>query len=390
MRPIVLIPGIGGSVLVDRTQTHKQFLHWRLLDNRWLNLYPYHPSIVKRWKKDMGYDVAKDPFNGKIIGFKNYNPNIGVYNFGGTLGVKDVVSEFLLLSQEHQDTLESQYHFRYFHALCEYFYDRDYDDNLSLIGMPYDFRLVLDPQIRTKVFQEFKDTLEQTVNENGKASVVVTHSFGGLLLKWFMGWKYIDHDWLKRHIYRWVCISCPFGGAPLSLRAATSGDYYLPMFHKVFKDELNKNSAMIACLPNELAYNANQPLIVLNNGRKISIRDYGELASRDHLVAFQIWRELLAPHLDLLQEHVPVMTHIVRNDQVDTPDRYYVKSLNDYPYQMDFTAGDGVVTNASLLAYNKVLTQSMTRDMIVPFANHTSLISDKRVLHLIEHYAKQI
>lgn len=388
MRPILLIPGIGGSILIDRKHTHKQFLHWRLLDNRWLNLYPYSKSAVKRWKNDMGYDIKRDSINNEIIGFDNYiNNNIKVHDFGGTMGIKDVVSEFSLLSLEHQRNLENQYHFRYFHALCEYFYKKGYDDHKSLFGLPYDFRLVLDPTYRTVIFTAFKKQIENAVlKNNNQAAVIVTHSFGGIMLKWLLH-TLNDDEWIQKYISQWVCISCPFGGSAFALRSATSGDYYLPMFHKTFKEELNKNSAMIACLPNELAYEKDKPLIIVDNMKEITISDYHDLALKDNFIAFEIYKDLYQPQFEILKGHLPINTHIIRTDQLDTPERYYTKTLLDYAYKTEYAGGDGVVLNDSLLAYRKVLKPDMTRDTVIPFSDHTALISNTRVLRLIEHYA---
>lgn len=390
MKPIVLIPGIGGSILVDRTQTHKQFMHWKLLDNRWLNIYPYHPSSVKRWKKDMAYQMLRDKGpHQHIVGFTNYeNPNIDVYDMGGTQGMKDVVSEFLLLSKEHQQNLELQYHFRYFHSVCEHFYKMGYEDHRNLIGLPYDFRLALDPTARREMFEAFQTQIEQAVKRNRYPCVVVTHSFGGIMFKWFLHSPWIDDAWIKEHIYRWVCISCPFGGSAQTIPAVTSGDFYLPMFYKLFKEELATNSAMIACLPNMIGYDPHHPLIIDPN-HKYTIRDYHSLAKKGYL-AFEIWRDLYEPYLNMLCTPLSLKTHIVRANQMDTPDTYYVKSLEEYPYKRDYVHGDGVVANHSLSAYRKVLVPSLTKDMIVPFSDHTSLISDHRVIQVIEQYARHM
>ena len=131
------------------------------------------------------------------------------------------------------------------------------------------------------------------------------------------------------------------------------------------------NGAMIACLPNKLGYNPSQTLMYVGDSRKISCKDYHDLGLKDKFVAFEIWKDLYEPYLDMLMQPIPIHTHIVRTDHLDTPDSYFLKTLDDYPSRMEYTSGDGVVPNRSLLAYKKLLIPNMTRDMVVPFSDHT-------------------
>lgn len=362
-------------------------MNQKFVDNRWINIYPYNPISVKQWKQEMGLDIVRGE-DGKIVRVLPKDYDIVPYDVGGTKGVQDVVPEFTFLNKTTQNKLESAFQYRYFHALCSYFHRHGYVDHKNLYGLPYDFRLVLDPIYRIELFERFRGMVEGASYLNGdQAAVVVGHSLGCVLLKWFFT-THVDQAWIDRYIHRFICVSAPFGGAMFAMRAVVSGDYYVPLFHKVYKDEIQTNTGIVMCLPNRLSYEQHTPLMdVIKDNKKVSLQSYPELANSG-MIAFQLWRDLYEPHLEVMEKRVSVPTHVVCCLDKNAPSMYYTESLDSYPYQSDHVHGDGVVDSKSLLVYDKLFDKKRLRDFIIPRAGHTQMISDMRVLHLIHQYAR--
>lgn len=387
MRPILLIPGIGGSVLVKKGQEHKQILNQKLVDNRWINIYPYNPLSVKQWKQEMGVEIIRDQ-NGRISRVLPKDTDIVPFDVGGSRGVQDVVPEFTFLNKATQNKLESAFQYRYFHTLCSYFHRHGYVDHNNLLGLPYDFRLVLDPQYRQQLFEQIRTMIEgASLRNGGEKVVIVGHSLGCILFKWFLT-TFVDQGWIDAYVQRFICISAPFGGAMFAMRAVVSGDYYVPLFHKVYKEEIQTNTGIVMCLPNRLSYDNQTPLMdILKDNTQVNLDSYSQLADRG-MIAFELWRDLYEPHLDVIAKTVRVPTHVVCCIDKNAPSMYYTDTLDDYPYQTSHVRGDGVVDSNSLLVYEKVFDRHHLRDFIIPRTGHTQMISDPRVLHLIHQYAR--
>lgn len=382
MKPIILLPGIGGSILVRKDQVHKNILSKTMINNRWINIYPYVPNHVREWKKDMGFNVARNE-EGQIIGLDYHGKNIDVYDLGGTNGIKDIVSEFLLLPKQHQTILQNVFNFRYFQPLCEELYSIGYQDHSNLFGIPYDFRLVLDPAYRNQMFHTMKNIIEVAYGQSHKRVVIVAHSLGAIMFKWFLG-EFVSQAWVDQYVDTLLCVSPPFGGAMFALRAVICGDYYVPMFHKVFKEELQKNSGIIMCLPNRLAYGEDEVLLEYNKG-VVNVNSYNDLA-KDH-ISFQLYKQLYEPHLPTITKHVSVQTHVVIACGTPTPKHYISHELEKYPHKVEYTTGDGVVDERSLHAVAKVFHEDDMKLLIIPDGDHTSILNDRRFFHMLKHYA---
>ena len=399
MRPVVLIPGIGGSVLVKQGQTHKKFFRQKLIDNRWINLTPFSKRSVKQWKEDMTYGVRRDPVSKRIVGFDGYESRgIVPYDIGGTAGIKDLVSELVLLNQKQQDNLESMYQVRYFNTLCESLYAKGYADGKTLIGLPYDFRLVLDPEYRRRLFNTFRTYIENAVADSradgADGAVVVGHSLGALLFKWFLSTGDVSPEWIAENVAHFVSICAPYGGAPESMKACLAGEHYIPLFHQVFREELEYNSGIIMCFPNSIGTLGGEVLYELpaaeaggaDKPRQIRLGDYGDLADGG-AIPFEIWRDLFAPHIPVIERKISVPVTAVLTVNVATAARFRTRKLSAYPYDTAYGYGDGVVPARSLKSYRKLFGGELCDELLVPNSNHAKLISDPRVCRLVQALA---
>jgi len=167
MKPIILIPGISGSILVNRYKPHKELFGKKMLDNRWPNIMPYSNDSVVTWKKEMAMNVVENR-NGIIVGINKKYKDIDVYDLGGTKGICDIVPDLLLFNEAQQQFFETNYKFRYFHKMVNELHKVGYRDHHSLFGIPYDFRMVLDPLHRETIFKQFQYFIEHASQKNGE------------------------------------------------------------------------------------------------------------------------------------------------------------------------------------------------------------------------------
>lgn len=383
MKPIILIPGISGSILVNRYKPHKELFGKKMLDNRWPNIMPYSNDSVVTWKKEMAMNVVENR-NGIIVGINKKYKDIDVYDLGGTKGICDIVPDLLLFNEAQQQFFETNYKFRYFHKMVNELHKVGYRDHHSLFGIPYDFRMVLDPLHRETIFKQFQYFIEHASQKNGEPCVVVTHSLGGLLFKWFLTTS-VDQDWINNHIHQFVCINCPFGGAPFALKALLVGEYYVPFLQYIFRDEIQYMNGIIMCLPNQYAFDMNEPLWIYEHGT-ITLRDYRNFINEERHISFRIWNDLYKPHLPTIFKKIDVPTHIVVNNGQETPAIFKSKKLTDIPKHHVFVNGDSIVTANSLMTYEKVFEKKRLRELITAEGDHTSMISDKRIIDMVKNY----
>lgn len=354
----------------------------------------------------MAYGVRRDAKTGRIVGFDGYeDAGIMPYDVGGTAGIKDLVGELLLLSDRQQEDLENMYQFRYFNTICEMLYAEGYADHKTLIGLPYDFRLVLDPDYRKRLFATFRHYIEAATDRTGHRAVVVGHSLGALLFKWFLSLGGsaegavaggVSDDWIADNIAEFISVSAPYGGAPNSIKAGLAGEHYIPFFHHVFREELQYNSGIVMCFPNSIGTLARDVLYETPAAdargahkkrphRAIQMADYDDLAR--HSVAFEIWRDLYAPHLDVMARRVRVPTCAVLTANVATGIRFKTRKLSEYPYDTAYGYGDGVVPARSLKAFRKLFYPELTKEIIIPNSNHAKTISDPRLCDYLRQAA---
>jgi len=339
--PIVLVPGMSGSILVHKDRPFKNILGRKVVDNRWLHVHPFRG--LDQWKEDMAYDVKRNRATGKITGFARTDCGIVPFDMGGVNGICNVVSELAALPTSHQDILHSYFNHRYMGPLVSDLLARGAVVRETLFGIPYDFRLFLDPKERMITFSNMKTWIEHAFQTGREPVIVVTHSLGGLLFKWFLS-TFVPRGWVEEHIHEWVCINAPFGGTPFAARAVLCGEYYVPMFSHRFVDEIQRCSGVIMCLPNGSRRWEGVPLVKLPT-HILSVDSYPEWADRGHL-SFEIWRDLVAPHLESIFAPMPhVSTTLITCGGVETLLHCQTRGERILPHEVNYDpqAGDGIV-----------------------------------------------
>lgn len=340
-----------------------------------MNITPFAKDSVNQWKHDMRIDVIRQ--DGKISGFHNYDRDIYPHDMKGIEGISNIVPEFDLLADYYQDILHRYFQFRYFGTLCDYLKSQGYQSRESLFGLPYDPRLILDVKYRKEYFHTIKETIEESIHKNKdrKKAVIVSHSLGGVLLKWFLT-EYVTEEWIQKHLQKIYIINSPFGGTSMALRVILSGEYYVPMFHQEFKDPLQKISGVIMCLPNEHAYDPSEPLVKIDETeRVIRVTDFDKHSS--HNVAFEIWKDLYKPHLETILSPLKlnIACDILIATQKETIQKFKIRKEGQLPYYSKFEIGDGQVPKRSLDIAKKLFIGPRVQTVEISDANHIDIIS---------------
>lgn len=371
--PVIMVPGLSGSVLVNVKHPTKQMFNKSIIDNRWLNIHPYSPNYMKRWKNDMKCEFEMK--HGHITGYKHLNPEIQPYDLFGINGVQNIVGDFEVLSKSHQDVFHSIFNYRYFYDVNKRLLEKGAVAGETLIGFPWDFRIILDPVVREKVFNDLMHKVEETVHAQKKRVVFVCHSLGGILVKWFLE-EYVNADWSGEHVERLVFINVPFGGTPSAIKALFVGDYFIPYFNQFFIEELRTNSGIIMGLPNSLCYTHQEVYWTSDDTKKpITMNSY---VQESHNIAFKVWTDLYKKHLMYIGRVNTTPVTFYNSCNIETAAAFWSKSQKDTPYKITTEDGDGIIPTRSL---NVGLDLFPNHKLVaLPKVNHTQAISHPKLL----------
>lgn len=365
-RPVIIVPGLGGSIIVKPTQIYKKVFNQKMIDNRWLNLgilsVPYYS---RRWKNDMNAIKYIKDENDNFIGIRD-DYELDVYNMGGTLGIKNLLPEINTLPCHLSDKLDDVYCHTYFNTICNKLYQNGYSDHINLIGLPYNFKLILDPIVHLNYFNNIQNYVESMYNMHKEKIVVISHSFGGILFKWFLSLQ--SQEWIDKYIYRWISISTPFKGCASAASAVIRGGHYIPIMKNFFKTDLHVLSSLICCFPT-----SPEPFLELDNKLVLSYDKYEEYM--DKHISLKIWNDLFKKHLEVINKKINVPTTIIISTSNNQTTRYIRKDGKEF-----ITTGDGVVTEKSLLGFNDILHVDKVNIVNVIYANHTTILKAEKTL----------
>lgn len=186
LNPVLLVPGIGGSILHAVTaKGHKERI--------WVRLF-----------------AADHEFRAKL--FSLYDPLTGKTNSLDTNTTIEVPDDrFGLYSC---DILDPAVIFRmddvyYFHDLIKQLTGWGYQEGTTLFGFGYDFR---QSNRLSEHMEKFKAKLKGMYNASGgKKADIISHSMGGILVKSFLA---LHHDFFEQYVNSWIAVAAPFQGAP--------------------------------------------------------------------------------------------------------------------------------------------------------------------------------
>ena len=50
MKPVIIVPGLGGSLLINKKTPTKIIFNKEVINNRWININPFSQQYISKWK----------------------------------------------------------------------------------------------------------------------------------------------------------------------------------------------------------------------------------------------------------------------------------------------------------------------------------------------------
>ena len=379
--PILIIPGIGGSILVKKGLEKKRIFKETVIDNRWMNISPLSSQRMTLWRNDHAAILRRN-LSGLPTGIEQVEGDIHTYP--GVQGICNIVPEFELLARPYQDLLNMKFNYKYFGNFVDTaIATNSYvpDDNLK--ALPYDFRRVLDPEFRQSLFSQMRDMVEEMYRQNNGPVVIVGHSLGAVLFKWFLT-VHVNGNWAKKYVKRFFVVNAPFGGSNTALKAIMSGEYFVPIFSKQFHSSLQLNSGIIMCFPNTYGYIESEILAHVDK-QPVTLESLATPMCHTTGDAYDIWRSLYVPHQDTIMDPVIVPTHVVTcTPTLETLKTFKLQKIGGGDVEdVVVEPGDGQVSARSLnVAYDLFESSTMMRTTI-DGCHHINITSDPRFIELV-------
>ncbi|CAL5073379.1 unnamed protein product [Urochloa decumbens] len=189
--PVLLVSGMGGSVLHARRRSDPKF------DLRvWVRILFANADFKKylwsHYNADTGYVEPLDDDVEIVVPEDDH----GLYAI-------DILDPSWFVEFVH---LTMVYHF---HDMIDMLISCGYEKGTTLFGYGYDFR---QSNRIDKAMAGLRAKLETAYKTSGGKKVnIISHSMGGLLVRCFMS---MNHDVFTKYVNKWICIACPFQGAP--------------------------------------------------------------------------------------------------------------------------------------------------------------------------------
>ncbi|CAN6582343.1 unnamed protein product [Malus baccata var. baccata] len=190
VEPVLLVSGIGGSIL--HSKRRKLGFDTRVWVRILLADLEFKKKLWSIYNPQTGYTETLDKDTEIVVPDDDY----GLY----AIDILDP-SWFVKLIR-----LKEVYQF---HDMIDMLVGCGYKKGTTLFGYGYDFR---QSNRIGKLMEGLKVKLETAYKASGGRKVnIISHSMGGLLVTCFMS---LHNDVFSTHVRVWICIACPFQGAP--------------------------------------------------------------------------------------------------------------------------------------------------------------------------------
>lgn len=184
--PVLLVPGIGGSILEAVDEAGNKERVWVRI------LAADHECREKLWSKfdaSTGKTVSVD----EKIRITVPEDRYGLYAI-------DTLDPDMIIGDD------SVY---YYHDMIVEMIKWGYQEGKTLFGFGYDFR---QSNRLSEALDNFARKLESVYTASGGKKInLITHSMGGLLVKCFVS---LHSDVFEKYVKSWIAIAAPFQGAP--------------------------------------------------------------------------------------------------------------------------------------------------------------------------------
>ncbi|GAM18537.1 hypothetical protein SAMD00019534_017120 [Acytostelium subglobosum LB1] len=264
LKPVVLVPGVGGSSLEAKLNKNLS-PHWYCVKkNNWFRIWL---GLSELAVQDCWFDNMNVHYDNNTGDFSNA-PGVLMrpMDFGGLNGIDYLDKAFgfpISLTNVYGD-------------MIMFFKDLGYTST-NLIGAPYDWRMPISQLEKDGWFNQFRLLIEDTYHNNNEQKVVLLcHSMGGLLSLHFL--NSMTDEWRLKYLDSFVPIAAPWSGSPNALRTIISGDDFGITFMSwnKLRDFSRESGGVAQLLPTNINYEDNH-VFVSNKGKDYQIAHTSDL-----------------------------------------------------------------------------------------------------------------
>ncbi|KAK9735834.1 hypothetical protein RND81_04G231600 [Saponaria officinalis] len=211
--PVLLVSGMGGSILHSKSKRKIFGFDTRVWVRIFLADLEFKRKLWSIYNPQTGYTEELDESSEIVVPDDDH----GLYAI-------DILDPSLFVKCFH---LTEVYHF---HDMIDMLVDCGYIKGTTLFGYGYDFR---QSNRIDKLMEGLKAKLETAHKASGGRQVnLISHSMGGILIKCFMT---LYPDVFSKYVNKWICIACPFQGAPGCINdALLTGLQFIEGFESYF------------------------------------------------------------------------------------------------------------------------------------------------------------
>lgn len=371
--PVVLLPGLAGSVLeakLNRAEVPKWYCSkehdWEV---EWLSLKAASRPDCLLDELTVQYDPETKSYHNKE------GIQIRPYDFGGLGGIYSIDPDLPGFTATYKPIIDK-------------LTDAGYKENEDLFGAPYDFRLAGDGLEQTGHFDMMRDLIEHAVKKNnGRQAVIVAHSMGSLVSLYFITRQ--SADWRFTYLKGLVAISAPWEGSITALKGSVSGDNFdIPKVpHDLLRPIQSTAPAAPWLFPTPDIWQ-DKVVVETQGGDKYTTKDIERMLRDLHLEqqaeVYEVTRGLIYP-VPLLDLRV----YCLFGYGVETDESYlynvdhFNASAPPEPTRTQHGDGDGTVNLASLQACTKLGPQAVIKTY--KGAEHTEILTnDAAVADLLD------
>ncbi|KNA18716.1 hypothetical protein SOVF_068220 [Spinacia oleracea] len=211
--PVVLVSGMGGSILNSKSKNSLFGFQTRVWVRIFLADLEFKRKLWSIYNPTTGYTEELDKSSEIVVPDDDH----GLYAI-------DILDPSLFVKFAH---LTDVYHF---HDMINMLVECGYKKGTTLFGYGYDFR---QSNRIDKLMDGLKVKLETAYKASGGRQInLISHSMGGVLVKCFMA---LYPDLFSKYVNKWICIACPFQGAPGCINdAILTGLQFIEGFESYF------------------------------------------------------------------------------------------------------------------------------------------------------------
>lgn len=390
--PVIIVPGLGGSVLKAKLHNAPQPHFWCERNADWFPTWLIIDQLLPE-QKDCLLTRLVTSFNATDATYHNApGTEIDVVDFGGIGGIAYLDPKVKLGVST------------YFEPMIEYLETHlNYKRGIDLHGAPYDWRAAPDGHSAPGQFYDRLQTLIETTSKRagGKKVHIVTHSLGGPTALMFLNTR--TAGWVEQHVASFMPINAPWGGGTMMALADVSGYNFglsaIPVGY--LKPVQDSSASGVFVLPTPAAFK-DTPVMITDQGRRnYTAAQLPEMLSDLGLdQAHAIMTNLDSKRLNTANLKPPpssVSSLVFSSKGIPTELQYYFKG--PFTRGMKATApdqtvsgdGDGVV-NLPSLEFGKELfgAGSGTTFMVLNDVKHFDMVVDKRVHKAIAQHITSI